>query len=97
MSHIQKRADRRYRARWLDPDGRERPRTFNASGFPISNHIDGTKIGSMRLAAVRPSQVQAWVSDRAKVLSRAPCGFLWRFCDPSLQRPCKIGWWRPAP
>jgi hypothetical protein len=28
MSHIQKRADRRYRARWLDPDGRERSRTF---------------------------------------------------------------------
>src|SRR5215217_9614352 len=23
MSHIQKRADRRYRARWLDPDGSE--------------------------------------------------------------------------
>jgi hypothetical protein len=28
MSHIQKRADRRYRARSLDPDGRERSRTF---------------------------------------------------------------------
>jgi hypothetical protein len=28
ISHIQKRADRRYRARWLDPDGRERSRTF---------------------------------------------------------------------
>jgi hypothetical protein len=28
MGHIQKRADRRYRARWLDPDGRERSRTF---------------------------------------------------------------------
>lgn len=28
MSHIQKRADRSYRARWLDPDGRERSRTF---------------------------------------------------------------------
>jgi hypothetical protein len=29
MGHIQKRADRRYRARWLDPDGRERSKTFN--------------------------------------------------------------------
>ena len=28
VGHIQKRADRRYRARWLDPDGRERSRTF---------------------------------------------------------------------
>jgi integrase len=36
----------------------------------ISKHIDGTKIGSMRLAAVRRSQVQAWVSDRAQVLSQ---------------------------
>jgi integrase len=118
MSHIQKRADRSYRARWLDPDGRERSRTFTrkadaerhlaavegaklsgayvsdanpvtvgeyarqwAGTRPhrpttatrvaslISKHIDGTKIGSMRLAAVRPSQVQAWVSDRAQVLS----------------------------
>jgi hypothetical protein len=35
----------------------------------ISKHIDGTKIGSMRLAAVRPPHVQAWVSDRAQLLS----------------------------
>jgi hypothetical protein len=28
MGHIQKRADRRYRARWLDPDGKERSKTF---------------------------------------------------------------------
>ena len=46
-----------------------RPTTATRVGSLISKHIDGTKIGSMRLAAVRPSQVQAWVSDRAQVLS----------------------------
>jgi hypothetical protein len=100
MSHISERANRGYRARWLDPDGRERSRTFtrkaqaerhlatvdgpsyqhtpwlsrlpmgrdaSLTGRPqqtrvaslISKHVDGTQIGSMRLAAVRPSQVQA--------------------------------------
>src|SRR5215217_6058038 len=117
-SHIQKRADRRYRARWLDPDGRERSRTFTrkadaerylaalegaklsgayvndanpvtvgeyarkwAANRPhrrttatrveslISKHIEGTTIGAKRLSAVRASEIQAWVTDRAKVLS----------------------------
>jgi integrase len=35
----------------------------------IETHIGGTPIGARRLAAVRPSEVQAWASDRAKVLS----------------------------
>jgi integrase len=35
----------------------------------IDKHIAGTRIGSQRLAAIRPSEVQAWVSDRAQVLS----------------------------
>ena len=118
MSHNQKRADRRYRARWLDPDGRERSRTFTrkadaerhlaavegaklsgayvndanpvtvgeyarkwAATRPhrqttatrveslISKHIEGTTIGDKRLSAVRASEIQAWVTDRAKVLS----------------------------
>ena len=118
MSHVQKRADRRYRARWLDPDGRERSRTFTrkadaerhlaavegaklsgayvndanpvtvgeyarkwAANRPhrqttatrveslISKHIEGTTIGDKRLSAVRASEIQAWVTDRAKVLS----------------------------
>ena len=118
MSHIQKRADRRYRARWLDPDGRERSRTFTrkadaerhlaavegaklsgayvsdanpvtvgeyarqwAATRPhrqttatrveslISKHIEGTTIGDKRLSAVRATEIQAWVTDRARVLS----------------------------
>jgi integrase len=118
VGHIQKRAMRKYRARWLDPDGRERSKTFArrsdaerhlatvegaklagtyvdhtdrttvteyarrwAATRPhrpttairvaslIDKHIDGTALGSQRLAAVRPSQMQAWASDRAQVLS----------------------------
>jgi integrase len=118
MGHIQKRAERKYQARWLDPHGKERAQTFPrrvdaerhlaaveggklagayvdhtirttvveyarqwAATRPhrettarrvaslIDKHIDGTRIGSQRLSAVRPSQVQAWVSDRAQVLS----------------------------
>lgn len=34
----------------------------------IRNHLDGTALGARRLAAVRPSEVQAWVTDRARVL-----------------------------
>jgi integrase len=35
----------------------------------ISKHIEGTTIGDKRLSAVRASEIQAWVTDRAKVLS----------------------------
>jgi hypothetical protein len=35
MRHIQKRGDRRYRARRLDPDGRERYRTFTPKADEI--------------------------------------------------------------
>ncbi len=118
MGHVQRRGDRRYRARWLDPDGRERSKTFArkvdadrhlaaiegakltgtyidltaattvaeyarawAESRPhrsstarrvatmIDRHVAGTKLGSRRLTDVRPSEVQAWVSDRAQVLA----------------------------
>lgn len=118
MGHIQKRGDGRYRARWLDPDGRERSKTFTRksdadrhlvtvegaklagayvdgtskitvgeyaqqwaatrphrpttaarTGYLISKHIAGTPLGTRRLSAVRPSEVQAWVTDRARVLA----------------------------
>lgn len=32
-------------------------------------HITGTPLGSRRLAAVRPGEVQAWVSDRSRILA----------------------------
>jgi integrase len=46
----------------------------------IDTHIAGTPLGARRLSAVRPSEVQAWVTDRSRVLSpstlRLVVGFL---------------------
>lgn len=108
-----------WQARWRDPDGRQRKRTFprktDAEGFLsqvraemdagryvdpsagrilvrdyarewisarphrqstarrvaslVEVHLAGTRLGGMRIGAVRPSDVQAWASDRATVLS----------------------------
>lgn len=46
-----------------------RPSTERRVKSLIETHIAGTPLGARRLAAVRPSEVQAWASDRAKVLS----------------------------
>jgi hypothetical protein len=46
MSLIQKRADRRYRARRLDPDGRERSRTFTRKADEILSLIPSPFAGS---------------------------------------------------
>jgi hypothetical protein len=118
MGHIQKRGDRKYQARWLDPDGRERAQTFTrkvdaerhlasvegaklagayvdrtntitiseyakqwAATRPhrastaartatlIKTHIEATPLGSRRLVAVRPSEVQAWATERSHRLA----------------------------
>jgi integrase len=118
MGHVQKRGDRKYLARWLDPDGRERAKTFTrksdaerhlaavegaklagtyvdhadrttveqyarqwAATRPhrpttaarvkayIDHHIAGTRIADKRLSTLRPSEVQAWATERSKVLA----------------------------
>jgi integrase len=118
MGHIQKRGDRKYLARWIDPEGRERAKAFTkkedakrhltavegamlagayvdhtnrttvleyarqwATTRPhqpttaarvkayIEHHIAGTRIANRRLVALRPSEVQAWATDRSKVLA----------------------------
>jgi integrase len=118
VGHIQKRGDRKYQARWLDPDGRERAQTFPrkvdaerhlasvegakltgtyvdrsnmitvseyarqwAAARPhrestaartatmIKTHIEATPLGSRRLVALRPSEVQAWATERSRRLS----------------------------
>jgi len=46
-----------------------RPSTERRVTSLIETHIAGTRIGDRRLAAVLPSEVQAWASDRAKVLA----------------------------
>ncbi|GLX08583.1 tyrosine-type recombinase/integrase [Microbispora sp. NBRC 16548] len=46
-----------------------RPTTARRVVSLIETHIAGTPLGSRRLAAVVPSEVQAWAADRAKVLA----------------------------
>ncbi|MGY1736856.1 tyrosine-type recombinase/integrase [Geodermatophilus sp. SYSU D00684] len=46
-----------------------RPTTARRTAGLIDNHIAATKLGSRRLADVRPSEVQAWATDRAKALA----------------------------
>jgi hypothetical protein len=46
-----------------------RPSSARRVSSLIETHIAGTRLGDRRLAAVRPSEVQAWASDRAQVLA----------------------------
>ncbi len=46
-------------------------RTARRVDSVIRNHIEATSLGGRRLASVRPSEVQAWASDRAQVLAPA--------------------------
>lgn len=46
-----------------------RPTTARRVQSMIDTHIAGTSLGSRRLAAVSPSEVQAWASERAQVLA----------------------------
>lgn len=57
-----------YARRWAE--GRvHRPTTARRVSLSIETHIAGTRLGSRRLAAVLPSEVQAWASERAEVLA----------------------------
>lgn len=44
-------------------------RTARRVASLIRNHVEATPLGARRLASVRPSEVQAWVSDRALLLA----------------------------
>ncbi len=46
-----------------------RPSSARRVASLIETHIASTRLGDRRLAAVRPSEVQAWASDRAQVLA----------------------------
>lgn len=46
-----------------------RPSTARRVASLIDTHIAGTDLGERRLAHVRPSEVQAWATDRSKVLA----------------------------
>ncbi|MGC5030163.1 tyrosine-type recombinase/integrase [Micromonospora sp. DT229] len=57
-----------YARRWAA--GRaHRPTTARRVASLIETHLAATPLGSRRLAAVVPSEVQAWAADRAKVLA----------------------------
>ena len=46
-----------------------RPSTARNVHSLIKHHIEGTRLGSRRVGAVRPSEVQAWATERSKVMS----------------------------
>lgn len=46
-----------------------RPTTARRTAGLIDNHIAATRLGSRRLAEVKPSEVQGWASDRAQLLA----------------------------
>jgi integrase len=46
-----------------------RPSTARRVASLIETHIAGTDLGGRRLAHVRPSEVQAWATDRSRVLA----------------------------
>lgn len=70
-----------HRGQWVDPTVQitvvelvrahaatrmHRPRTAARIASMIRNHVEPTPLGSRRAGAVRPSEVQAWVTDRAQ-------------------------------
>jgi hypothetical protein len=64
MSLIQKRADRRYRARWLEHDGRERSRTF-ARKADAERHlaaVEGAKLSGAYVNDANPVTVGEYSS-----------------------------------
>lgn len=73
-----------HRGQWVDPTDQtivtdlvrahaatrmHRPRTAERAESMIRNHLQATPLGSRRAAAVRPSEAQAWVTDRAQHLA----------------------------
>ncbi len=73
-----------HRGQWVDPTDQttvthlvrahvstrmHKPLTVIRHDGLIRNHIEPTPFGSRRVATVRPSEVQAWVTDRSKVLA----------------------------
>ena len=54
-----------YARRWAETRP-HRPTTARRTEMMIRLHIDGTRFGGRRLADVRPSEVQAWATDRSR-------------------------------
>lgn len=73
-----------HRGQWVDPNNpttvaelvrarveikNYRARTTARVESMIRNHVEGTPLGKRRVVKVKPSEVQAWVSDRAKLMA----------------------------
>lgn len=73
-----------HRGQWVDPTDQttvtelvrayvatrmHRSTTSERIESVIRNHVEATPLGSRRVAAVRPSELQAWVTDRARLLA----------------------------
>jgi integrase len=57
-----------YARRWAETRPHRRT-TARRTEMMIRLHIEGTRLGGRRLADVRPSEVQAWATDRSRVLA----------------------------
>lgn len=72
------------RGQWVDPTDQttvtellrrhagtrmHNPRTAARAESLVRTHVEGTALGARRIVTVRPSEAQAWVSDRATVLA----------------------------
>jgi integrase len=73
-----------HRGQWIDPTDRttvselvrahaatrmHRSRTAARIDSMVRNHLEATPLGSRRAAAVRPSEAQAWITDRSQHLA----------------------------
>ena len=71
-----------------------RPSTARNVNSLINNHIAGTHLGSRRLVSLRPSEVQAWATERSKLMSplrlRNTLGLLKAMYRDAVLRP--LGW-----
>ena len=71
MGHIQKRGDRKYQARWVDPDGRERAQTF-------TRKIDAER----HLASVEGAKLQGTYVDRSNAVTVSEYARQWAATRP---------------
>lgn len=68
VDHSDRTTVAEYARQWADARP-HRSSTARRVSSLIETHIAGTRLGNRRLAAVLPSEVQAWATDRAAVLS----------------------------
>jgi hypothetical protein len=71
MGHVQKRAERKYLARWVDPDGRERAKTFTRKA-DAERHLAAVEGANLAGAYVNYAVRRPWLSTPANGQPRGP-------------------------